>query len=178
MTEEWKDIPGYEGLYQASNLGRVKSLDRIVVYKDGRMRTYKGRILSPGAVRGGYQAVLLSKNASYESKAVHRLVAEAFIPNPEKLPEINHRDRDVTNNNVTNLEWCTRLYNANHDGAVERRIKQMRRKIQQRTMDDFVIQEYASVREASNKTGVSSGNISRAARGIYSHAGGYKWTYI
>lgn len=178
MTEEWRDIPNYEGLYQVSNLGRVKSLDRIVAFKDGRMCKYKGRILSPGTVRGGYQAAHLSKNTSYETKAVHRLVAEAFIPNPKKLPEINHRDRDVTNNNVTNLEWCTRLYNANYDGAVERRVKQMRRRIQQRTMDGSVIQEYASVKEASSKTGLSSCNISRAARGMRSHVGGYKWKYI
>lgn len=101
--EQWKSIAGYEGLYEVSNLGRVRSL------KFG-----KTKILKPGRVGGGYLIVKLLKDCIRKNMKVHRLVAEAFIPNPNKLKTVNHKDEDKTNNNVNNLEWMTLADNLNY----------------------------------------------------------------
>ena len=101
MQEIWKDIPGYEGKYQISNLGNVMSLH----FK--RSPTNK-RLLKPMSDNGyGYLKVMLRDNGSYKMKSIHRLVAEAFIPNPEEKPNVNHIDSNPKNNRVDNLEWCT-----------------------------------------------------------------------
>ena len=119
QNEIWKDIEGYEGLYQVSNLGRVKSLERI----DRLGRLKPGVILRPKVERGGYLLVGLHKEGKQKMFLVHRLVAHAFIPNPEGLPEINHRDEDKTNNLVDNLEYCDRKYNMNYGTRNERMTK-------------------------------------------------------
>jgi len=113
MEEIWKDIVGYEGMYQVSNRKRVKSLSRIVKRNDGKIRTISERILKQ-SVANGYLNVGLSKNAKLKTYTVHRLVAIAFIPNPDNLPMINHLDGDKTNNYVSNLEWCTGRENSLH----------------------------------------------------------------
>jgi len=113
--EIWKDIDGYEGLYQVSSFGRVKSLKQA-----GRRRNEL--ILKGGSVRN-YRVVHLSKGGKVRSHRVHRLVAEAFIPNPKELLEVNHKDEVGSNNRLENLEWCTRKYNANYGTATERRVK-------------------------------------------------------
>lgn len=105
MQEIWKDIRGYEGYYQVSNFGNVRSVDRV----DSHCRNLKGRILKLS--NGTYKSVTLSTNNVCKNHSVHRLVAEAFIPNPNNLPCINHKDEDKHNNNVNNLEWCTYGYN-------------------------------------------------------------------
>ena len=103
---KWKDIPGYEGLYQVSNIGEIKSLN----YK----QTHKPHLLSQAKDRDGYFRVVLVKDKQRKNKLVHRLVAEAFIPNPNNLPQVNHKDEQAGNNIVTNLEWCTAKYNVNY----------------------------------------------------------------
>ena len=103
--EIWKDIKGYEGLYQVSNLGRVKGLDRYVNCKYGR-RKIKGKIMNY-TTRSGYNVLVLRRNNKRQSKQVHRLVAEAFIPNPNNYPVVNHKDTNRKNNHVSNLEWVT-----------------------------------------------------------------------
>lgn len=110
--EEWRDVCSYEGYYQVSNKGRVKSLDRTVShsYENGR-RVLKERVLSISVNSKGYLCVMFSKNGKTKPMRIHRMVAQAFIPNPNNLPEVNHKDEDKTNNNVENLEWCTHLYN-------------------------------------------------------------------
>ena len=114
MNEIWKDIKDYEGLYQISNLGRVKSLYRLVKCRGGS-RSVPERILHQyHLTKIGYKTVTLSKQHCLTTVLVHRLVAEAFIPNPNNLPCINHKDADVSNNNVNNLEWCTYEYNSNY----------------------------------------------------------------
>ena len=100
MIEEWKAIPGYEGLYEVSNKGNVRNVRRNTL-----LRLQKNQ---------GYIKVWLYKNGIGTGLRVHRLVAEAFLPNPDNLPEVNHKDEDKTNNNVDNLEWCNRKYNINY----------------------------------------------------------------
>lgn len=111
MEEEWRDVIGYEGLYQVSNLGRVKSLDRYTTDKNGRVYTVKGKVLSQSRV-GDYLRVSLYTENTARGKLVHRLVAEAFISNPNGYDTVNHIDEDKMNNSCNNLEWCTSSYNS------------------------------------------------------------------
>lgn len=111
MEEIWKDIEGYEGIYQVSNFGRVKSLGRVIDTKNGRT-TVKGVIMSPCGKP--YLFVYLNKNHKSKYHAVHRLVAQAFIPNLENKPQVNHIDGNKTNNAVSNLEWVTQSENMLH----------------------------------------------------------------
>lgn len=114
--EIWKDIIGYEGLYQVSSLGRVRSLDRY----DSRNCFWEGRILKLYTRKGGYLFVQLHLNGKGKNYLVHRLVAIAFIPNPDNLPEVNHLDEDKTNNRVENLEFCDRKYNINFGTRIDK----------------------------------------------------------
>lgn len=114
--EEWKNIDGYEGLYQISNLGRIKSLSRCVFVSNPKFTGYrhtKEKILKSGKGKNGYFSVILRKDNTNHQKYVHRLVAQAFIPNPDNLPEVNHKDENSENNHVDNLEWCNHRYNSN-----------------------------------------------------------------
>ena len=115
MREIWKDVKGYEGLYQVSNLGRVRSLDRTVNsgIKNNSNVLFKGRILKQYQKRNGYLQVTFTVNSKRKYVGVHRLVAETFIPNPDNKSQVNHIDENKTNNNVYNLEWCTPKENCN-----------------------------------------------------------------
>ena len=113
MIEEWRPVVGYEGLYEVSNTGRVRSVDRYVKTCYGSYRLHKGKVLSPGIRPDGYLVVSLQ----YRMFRVHRIVAEAFLPNPDNLPQVNHKDEDKSNNRVDNLEWCTAKYNNNYGTA-------------------------------------------------------------
>jgi hypothetical protein len=112
--EFWKDVVGYEGIYQVSNFGNVKSLDRYITRSDGCVYFRRGKLRPKLKNTDGYYHLKLCRNGGYVTKRIHRLVAEAFIPNPRNLPEINHIDTDRTNNMVNNLEWCTRYENIQH----------------------------------------------------------------
>lgn len=112
MTEIWKDIKGYEGIYQVSSRGKVRSFH---FGKNIKILRF--------SIRGGYANVILYKNKKRKTFSVHRLVAEAFIDNPNDLPEVNHKDEDKLNNQVENLEWCTPKYNSNY-GTRNKRIKE------------------------------------------------------
>lgn len=119
-NEEWKDIAEYEGYYQISNLGNVRSLDRVVNYTNGRIAKYKGQKVAMNNRPNGYRKVNLYKDHKMKNLAVHRLVAETFIPNPNNYPSVNHKDENKTNNHVDNLEWCTSAYNSNYGTAKQR----------------------------------------------------------
>lgn len=116
--EIWKDIPGYEGLYQASNQGKIKSLDRDVDFPNSKrgahVRHYKERVLKQSFTSTGYYMVVLSKDGIETSYKAHQIIAKSFIPNPNGYKQINHKDENPLNNNVDNLEWCDAKYNCNY----------------------------------------------------------------
>ena len=121
MQEIWKDIEGYEGIYQVSNKGRVKSLKRKIC---SNSNNHKYNTLSEKLLKlsggGKYIQVILCKDGKTSAKLVHRLVAQAFIPNPNNLPCVNHKDENKKNNDVRNLEWCTYKYNNEYNGRIEK----------------------------------------------------------
>ena len=125
MKELWKDISGYEGVYQISNLGRVKRLAYISEISPRGYKQYmhfSEKILKPYTDKSGYVYTHLSKAGKTNAYLLHRLVAETFIPNPDNLPVVNHKDENKSNNCVDNLEWCTQQYNASYgNGAISRR---------------------------------------------------------
>ena len=122
--EEWKPINDFEGFYEVSNFGRVRSLDRFVLcpnqYGKDAMYRRKGKVLKFALHRDNYWLVTLHKNSTKKTFLVHRLVASAFIPNPDNLIEINHIDENKLNNHVSNLEWTTRMQNVHHGTGIER----------------------------------------------------------
>nr|DAK53368.1 MAG TPA: homing endonuclease [Caudoviricetes sp.] len=161
INEIWKDIVGYEGLYKVSNFGNIYSVKR-------------KRNLKLLNNHHGYKRIRLyvgSKN--WKIYAVHRLVVQAFIHNPDNLPEVNHKDKNCSNNFVDNLEWCTRAYNVNYGKRIEKTYSA----VEMLTLDGVVIQEFNSQVEASQETGVRHGSISNCCRGFAKTAGGYKWRY-
>ena len=179
--EIWKDIKGYEGLYQVSNYGRVKSLSRLKKNFNVNTKTMDTIILpekirKPQLTRYGYYRIGLTKNSKQIYYSIHRLVTEAFISNPDNLPQINHKDENKTNNEVTNLEWCTAKYNGNY-GTRNKRVGEKQYK-QIKCVETGVI--YKSLTEASKSTGLSMGNISSVCnhRKWFNTAGGYHWEYI
>jgi hypothetical protein len=113
-NEDWKDVKGWEGEYQVSNMGRVKSLQRMIVYADGRKFSIKERILKPGVDDKGYLRVVLSRNQKHFQIQVHQLVARVFIPNPENKETVNHKWGTVGDNRVSELEWFTRSEQQKH----------------------------------------------------------------
>ena len=119
MEETWKWIDGYKNMYQVSNFGNVRSVDRDVYCEvsPNKLQRILGKVLKQGANHKGYPIVYLSKNGKQKTIAVHRLVAKAFIENPLSLPQVNHKDGCKTNNYVNNLEWCDNSYNQKHAWA-------------------------------------------------------------
>ena len=114
MKEIWKDVMGYEDLYQVSNLGRVRSLDREVISIKGTTYHLRGKLLNQRVNNSGYKFVCIRKQGEADYPFVHRLVACAFIPNNLGLPWVNHKDENKLNNEVNNLEWCTPAYNSTY----------------------------------------------------------------
>ena len=179
--EIWKDIKGYEGLYQISNLGRIKSLPRSkrnfnINTKQLDTITIPEKIRKPQLTKYGYYRIGLTKNHKQTYYSVHRLVAEAFILNPDNLTQINHKDEVKTNNEVDNLEWCDAKYNANYGTRSKRTGKKQMKSIM--CIETKTV--YRSLVEASKQTGLSAGNISSVCnnRKWYKTAGGYHWKYV
>ena len=173
-VEIWRDIKGYEGLYQVSNMGRVKSLERTVIKKNGRKQHRKERILKPRTTHYGYLEVCLSDNNNGRFFLVHRLVCEAFQGSPKNKPCVNHIDENKTNNVASNLEWCTYTENINY-GTRNARIS---KPVGQYTRAGNLIKIWQSVREAERQLGFAHQNISTAARGEQKTAYGYVWKYV
>lgn len=168
MKEVWKDIEGYEGLYQVSNLGRVK-------------RVTTGRILKSGKDKKGYLKVVLCKNNIKSAKTIHRLVAQAFIPNNENKPEVNHIDENKTNNMVSNLEWMTAKENSNHGTRNERVAKAV-----SKTLSIPIIAinlktgeytDFCSAKECARQLGLNQSHITNVLKGRRNQTGGYTFKY-
>lgn len=169
MKEIFKDIPGYEGLYQVSNLGKIKSLYN---YKrDG------SDILKPKIKRGYYQ-IGLRKNNKRKWFAIHRLVAITFIKNNNNYKYINHKDENKLNNNVNNLEWCSASYNNCYGTRLKRVKEKVSKKVLQYDLNGNFIKEYNSLTEATKLNNIKSiGNISMCCNGKYKQVKGYIWKY-
>lgn len=183
IEETWNPIKGYEELYEVSNLGRVRSLDRVYVRKDGSRYTINGRLMKPFDTKDGYKSVKLRSYGNRKTFRVHRLVAQAFIPNPDNYMIVNHKDEDRINNRADNLEWCTNLYNLNYGSAKERLSISHKRNpvyskpVEQYTIEGQFIKSYPSAKEAAKQTGLHAQNIGACCRGLHSHSGGYRWKY-
>ena len=176
-NEIWKDIQGYEGLYQISNLGRVRSIDRIVGYRyKGKQRVYKGRILKQ-MTRNGYLYVSLSKENVLKQKNIHRLVANAFLPNPSKLPIINHIDENKKNNMVSNLEWCTGAYNTKYGSGRKKQAESQQKVVLQYDRNGNLLNQYPSVTIAALQNGYNLKTVSQCCRGCTKSAYNYIWKY-
>ena len=160
MNEILKDVVGYEGLYVVSNQGNIYSLN----YN----RTGKVVKLSPGIRNDGYLNVRLFKNREGKNYLIHRLVAEAFIPNPLGLPEVNHIDEDKTNNRAKNLEWCDRQYNQDYS---------LSKQVEQYDLSGNLIATWKSTHEIQRQLGFDCGNISSCCRGKYKTMYGFIWKY-
>ena len=160
-------------------MGRVKSLERTIIKKDGRKQTVKERILKGTPDKDGYLKVgLCGSTRKQKCFQVHRLVGEAFIQNPDEKPQINHINEIKTDNRACNLEWCTCKQNINHGSRNERVAKALGKPIGQYELDGQLIKIWPSAREAERQIGVSQGGIWGATNGIYKQAYGFIWKYI
>lgn len=166
--EHWKAIAGYEGLYEVSDLGRVKSL--------GNDKSRKEKILKPRKYSCGYLLVQLCRDGVVKQCLIHRLVAEAFIPNPNNLETVNHKDEVKTNNAASNLEWMSQKDNINY-GTRNKWWKSRSVQMLDKTTGS-VLATFPSIRAAEGVTGVDSRYISQCCKGDYTSAGGYAWRYI
>lgn len=177
MDEIWKDIVDYENLYQGSNLGRVRSVDRWVKDTNGSLRFYRGRILKPVINGRGYLQVCLCKNGKVKKFTVHRLVAEAFLPNPDNLPEVNHKDENKLNNVVSNLEWCNSKYNNTYGTRIERVALKKKKTVLQYTLDGAFVREWASAKQAEREDGFDSTSICSCCKGKLKKHKDFIWKY-
>lgn len=183
--EEWRDIQGYEGYYQVSNLGRVRSLDKYVKNYISGFALRKGMVLKGKSDKDGYKYVTLSKYSKKKTYRIHRLVAQAFLQNPNNYQIINHKDENPSNNNVDNLEWCTIEYNNNYWTRKEKCSNSLKgiekpylyKPVIQYTKQGEFIKEFQSIKEAQRHTGVYQGDISRCCNGKRHSAGCFIWKY-
>ena len=184
--EIWKDIKGYEGEYQVSNFGRVRSIDKYVncglIHSNKALK--KGKILKLSE-RNGYLGVGLCNGKSQKSKLVHKLVAEAFIENPNNYNCVNHKDENKQNNCVNNLEWCSILYNNTYGNRLKKISKSLinnpkiSKKVNQYDLNGRFIKQWESIMEVERQLDINNSNISSCCsnKKAYKSAGGYIWKY-
>lgn len=180
MKEVFREIAGYNGLYEISNLGNVRSLGMWKKGKGNSSYFQEGRVLKPQKDKDGYLQVNLYKDGNQKHHKVHRLVATAFIENTDSLPEVNHIDEDKTNNRVSNLEWCTTKYNHNYGTRTERMAETQSKRPLQLTLDYTLIKEWSSINECG-RNGFCQTAVSLCCRNKYYSQGnvykGYRWMY-
>ena len=155
-----KDIENYEGLY--------------AITRDGKVWSYKSnKFLKPVLDKDGYHKVNLCKDKKMKTFRIHRLVAEAFIPNPKGLPQVNHKDENKNNNCVENLEWCDAKYNMNYGTRTERAAKKLSKPVYCEELDRV----FDGARQAARELGINNGNIVKCCKGKQKTTGGYHWRY-
>lgn len=190
MEEIWKDIHGYDGYYQVSNYGKIKSLFRKVPHKSNGLQTYKVKILRPHKTSNGYYMIDLYDNRNNRKKySIHRLVCLSFVNNPNiNYKYINHKDGNKLNNNYLNLEWCTSSQNNKHAYKIGLKVgyftgitgakHHKSKSVLQFTLTGNLINTYGSIGEASRETGISASNIAYVCRNVkYKSAGGFIWKF-
>lgn len=183
-NEIWKPVVGYDGFYEVSSVGRVRSVYRVVRGKYGKTQSKPGRLLKPATNKDGYYYVTLSKEAKAKHFFIHRLVATAFIQNSPNKEQVNHINEDIKDNRVENLEWVTSKENINHG------TRTLRMALTRRQFDRFakpvlqisaetkrVIAEYRSIREAYRETGADRVSIYRCCSNKQKKAKGFLWKY-
>ena len=173
MKEIWKPVRNYEGLYEVSNMGRVKSLN----YR----KTGKERILKVGYDECGYPLVALCKEGKMKTHRVHRLVGQAFCENLMGYTELNHIDEDKQNNRADNLEWCSRQYNVTYNGRAKKAGKKTAEKLSKPVYsinkESGLITYWESAKVASRQTGIASSNICACLKGRQKSCGNHIWFY-
>jgi hypothetical protein len=169
MEEIWIDIPGYEGLYQVSNTGKIKSFSKNA--------PPSGRVLKTSTSRGYVWVRLFDKNKKYKNILVHRVVAKAFVPNPNNYKEVNHKDENKQNNNADNLEWCSRAYNMSYGTARFRQGMSASRSVEQITMEGIPVALYYSVSAAARINDIDSSSILKCCKHQREYVGGYRWRF-
>lgn len=158
-----KEIKNFEELYQVNELGQIWSIKN-------------KKYLKQTLCKNGYLYVGLHKNKIRKNILVHRIVAEAFIPNPNNLPEVNHKDENPQNNSVNNLEWCDSRYNKNYGTSIQRRKEKLSKKVYQYTLDGELVREWISATEAG-RNGFSQSNINNCCLGKAKTYKGFRWSY-
>lgn len=175
--EEWKDIKGFEGLYQVSTSGQVRSLDRVVT--NGSVSYKKlGRIISSSNNGTGYLFINLSKNGKHKRVYIHRLVADAFLNNPYNYPQVNHKDENKANNCVSNLEWCDSKYNNNYGTRLKRLSKSRGKVVAQYTLSGSLVRCFDSINQAALSVNRTPSNIRECIKGNVLSSGGYMWKLV
>lgn len=169
FKEEWRPVVGYEGLYEVSNLGNVDSLN---FHREGRRHRIKVRVNF-----FGYAYVMLNKDKQQRPYFLHRIIAMAFVPNPNNYPIINHKDENPLNNNIENLEWVTYKYNTNYGTCIKRRSEKKKKPVIQMTLDGEFIARYNSVKEAAANINCRPSSITCACRGRLKKCQGFLWKF-
>lgn len=194
-TEVWRslDFIGYPD-YMISNFGRVKSLERVIIFKDGRKKLFPEKILKPNKKKNGYLQVVLCQNREKKSFSVHRLVCLIFLENPYNFPCVNHKDENKQNNHVDNLEWCTVKQNNCYGTKIERfrklrkghkvseetkeKISEAKKiPILQYTLDGIFVRVWDSALSASIELNINKSSISACCKGKLKTSGGFIWKY-
>ena len=161
MEEVWKDVKGFDGIYQVSNLGNIRSV----------------KLMKPRPIWNGYMQISFYKDGIEYHRLVHRVVAEAFLENSENLPQVNHKDENKKNNRADNLEWCTRNYNKNYGTGNKRSAEKRSKRVLQFTLDWELIEEHPSLISIERNLGYDHSTIAKCCNRKKAQAYGYRWKY-
>lgn len=180
--ELWRSVPGYEGIYEVSDNGNVRSLDRMIYRATGKPFFKKGKILRAGVDTNGYYYVNLYRDGVPRHESVHRLVATAFVDNPQKYPVVNHINEDKKDNRPCNLEWCTEKYNTNYGKGISRKVYSRKVYSRIKNRKPFLCVEngkmYINQNECARELGINQGSIGKVLQGKRKRAGRYHFEYM